>query len=155
MDRTRYIRFFLVITCFCLTVLPSLGQLGIKFDIKKPKQYETRVLKSEKADQKKFTLPRRFIQNTTTHYNYVFNATNKLNEVLERAKSAHRDDYAELLSFYNYSLDITAQDKMQLDSIIYKSNTGIVLHDLRNDWVDNLFLLWGAAYYLRKDFDSA
>lgn len=155
MDRTRYIRFFLVITCFCLTVLPSLGQLGIKFDIKKPKQYETRVLKSEKADQKKFTLPRRFIQNTTTHYNYVFNATNKLNEVLERAKLAHRDDYSELLSFYNYSLDITAQDKMQLDSIIYKSNTGIVLHDLRNDWIDNLFLLWGAAYYLRKDFDSA
>ncbi len=155
MDQTRYIRFFLVITCFCLTVLPSLGQLGIKFDIKKPKQYETRVLKSEKADQKKFTLPRRFIQNTTTHYNYVFNAANKLNEVLERAKSAHRDDYSELLSFYNYSLDITAQDKMQLDSIIYKSNTGIVLHDLRNDWVDNLFLLWGAAYYLRKDFDSA
>jgi hypothetical protein len=135
--------------------LPSLGQLGIKFDIKKPKQYETRVLKSEKADQKKFTLPRRFIQNTTTHYNYVFNATNKLNEVLERAKLAHRDDYSELLSFYNYSLDITVLDKMQLDSIIYKSNTGIVLHDLRNDWIDNLFLLWGAAYYLRKDFDSA
>jgi hypothetical protein len=155
MDRIRYIRFFLVIICFCLTVLPSLGQLGIKFDIKKPKQYETRVLKSEKADQKKFNAPRRFIQNTATHYNYVFNATNKLNEVLERAKSAHRDDYAELLSFYNYSLDVTAQDKTQLDSIIYKSSTGIVLHDLRNDWIDNLFLLWGAAYYLRKDFDSA
>jgi tetratricopeptide (TPR) repeat protein len=30
-----------------------------------------------------------------------------------------------------------------------------VLHDLRNDWIDNLYLIWGAAYYLRKDFDSA
>ena len=39
--------------------------------------------------------------------------------------------------------------------MINKSTTGIVLHDLRNDWIDNLYLLWGAAYYLRKDFDSA
>jgi hypothetical protein len=30
-----------------------------------------------------------------------------------------------------------------------------VLHDLRNDWIDNLYLLTGAAYYLRKQFDSA
>jgi hypothetical protein len=29
--------------------------------------------------------------------------------------------------------------------VIYKSKTGIVLHDLRNDWVDDLYLLWGAA----------
>ena len=42
-----------------------------------------------------------------------------------------------------------------LDSITYKSSTGIALHDLRNDWVDNLYLLWGASYYLKKKFDSA
>ena len=24
-----------------------------------------------------------------------------------------------------------------------------------DDWVDNMYLIWGAAYYLRKDFDSA
>jgi outer membrane protein assembly factor BamD (BamD/ComL family) len=134
---------------------PSYSQLGISFDIKKPRQYEDRVLKSEKSDQKKFNLPRRFIQNTVTHYNYFFNANNKLNEIIDRAKAAYKDDYSELLPFYNYSLDFTAQDKIQLDSVINKSTTGIVLHDLRNDWIDNLYLLWGAAYYLRKDFDSA
>src|SRR5690606_14693024 len=32
---------------------------------------------------------------------------------------------------------------------------GILLHDLRSDWVDNLYLLIGQAYYFRQDFDSA
>ena len=114
-----------------------------------------RVLGSEKSESKKFTLPRRFTQNTFTHYNYFFNANNKLNQVLEEAKLVHVDDFTELLSFYNYSLDETSQNKEQLDSVIYKSTTGIVLHDLRNDWIDNLYLLTGAAYYLRKQFDSA
>ncbi len=134
---------------------PCFSQLGISFDIKKPKEYDDRVLRSEKSDEKKFTLPRRFIQNTITHYNYYFNANNKLNEVLERAKSAFTDDYSLLLPFYNYTLDATAKDSIQLDSIKYKSSTGLALHDLRNDWADNLYLLWGASYYLEKDFDSA
>jgi hypothetical protein len=133
----------------------GLAQLGIPITIKKPKEYDERVLRSEKSDQKKFTLPRRFIQNTVTHYNYYYNANLKLNDVLEKAKEAFKDDYAELLPFYNYSLDVTAGDSIQLDSITYKSSTGIALHDLRNDWVDNLYLLWGASFYLQKKFDSA
>ncbi len=139
----------------CQTSLRSFGQLGIPITIEKPKEYEERVLRSEKSDQKKFTVPRRFIQNTVTHYNYFFNANNKLNEVLEKAKLAFKDDYSQLLAFYNYSLDNTIQDSIQLDSITYKASTGIALHDLRNDWVDNLYLLWGAAFYLQKKFDSA
>ena len=129
--------------------------MGFSFDIKKPQEYDDRVLGSEKSESKKFSLPRRFIQNNFTHYNYFFNANNKLNEVLEIAKLQHVDDYTELLSFYNYTLDATAQNSFQLDSIIYKATTGIVLHDLRNDWIDNLYLLTGAAYFLRKQFDSA
>lgn len=144
--------FFLIL---CQLTLPSFGQLGISFDIKKPKEYDDRVLRSEKSEEKKFTLPTRFIQNTITHYNYYFNANNKLNEVLERAKTSFTDDYSKLLPFYNYSLDATTKDSVQLDSINYKSQTGIALHDLRSDWADNLYLLWGAAYYLQKKFDSA
>lgn len=136
-------------------VSPAFGQMGISFDIKKPKEYDERVLRSEKSDQKKFTLPRRVIQNMVTHYNYYYNANLKLNEVLERAKEAFKDDYSRLLPFYNYTLDATAGDSIQLDSITYKSSSGIALHDLRNDWVDNLYLLWGASFYLQKKFDSA
>ena len=79
-----YCSIFLIL---CQLTIPVFGQLGLAFDIKKPKEFENRVLRSEKSDQKKFTLPKRFIQNTITHYNYFFNANNKLNEVLERAKT--------------------------------------------------------------------
>ena len=44
---------------------------------------------------------------------------------------------------------------MELDSVIYKANAGILLHDLRNDWVDNLYMLMGRAYYFRQVFDTA
>ena len=134
---------------------PAFSQLGISFNIKKPKEHEEQVLRSERSEEKKFTFPRRLIQNATTHYNYFFNANNKLNEVLERAKLAYKDDYSQLLTFYNYSLDVTAADSIQLDSITYKSSTAIALHDLRGDWVDNMYLLWGSSYYLQKKFDSA
>ena len=139
----------------CQLNFPAFSQLGVPITIEKPKEYEERVLRSERSDEKKFTVPRRFIQNTVTHYNYFFNANNKLNEVLSRAKSSFKDDYSRLIPFYNYTLDATITDSIQLDSIIYKASSGIALHDLRNDWADNLYLLWGAAFYLQKKFDSA
>ena len=73
----------------------------------KPKEYEEKLLPSEKTGNKKFTKFRRFIQNNTTRFNYYFNANEKLNAVIDRAKSAQRDDYLSLLSFYPYSLDNT------------------------------------------------
>lgn len=155
MRAKQYTFFTVLFLILCQAGTPVFSQLGISFNIKKPKEYDDRVLRSERTDEKKFTLPRRLIQNTVTHYNYFFNANNKLNEVLEKAKTAFRDDYSQLLPFYNYSLDATAADSIQLDSITYKSSTAIALHDLRNDWVDNMYLLWGAAYYLQKEFDSA
>ncbi|MDZ4796079.1 MAG: hypothetical protein SGI83_17495 [Bacteroidota bacterium] len=155
MRLNRYTITAVIFLILCQVPIPAFSQLGINFDHKKPPEYEERVLRSEKSGDKKFTLPRRFIQNTVTHYNYYFNANNKLNEVLDRAKIAFRDDYSQLLPFYNYTLDVTAADSIQLDSITYKSSTGIALHDLRNDWADNLYLLWGASYYLQKKFDSA
>ncbi len=122
---------------------------------KKPKEYEEKKLGSEKTADKKFTKLRRFIQNNVTHYNYYFNANNKINTVLEVAKAAQKDDYAKLLSFYPYSLDNTSQQATELDSVIYKATAGILLHDLRTDWVDNMYFLIGKAYYFRKTFDTA
>ena len=146
---------------FILSVLVACAALSqpaspsLSFDLKKPPKFENRTLGSEKTGNKKFTVPRHFIQNTVTHYNYFFNAYNKLSEVLERAKIAHKEDYTQLLPFYNYNLTETAQYKTELDSVIYKSTAGILIHDLRNDWIDNLYLLIGKAYYLRNTLDSA
>lgn len=131
------------------------GQLGFDLKIDKPEPYDNRVLRAEKTSDKKLKGSRRFFQNLTTRYNYYFNASNKINEVIDGAKESFRDDYTDLLPFYNYRLDATAQYKSDLDSVIYKSQTGIVMHDLRNDWVDNMYLLWGAAWFLEKKFDSA
>ncbi|MGZ3859514.1 MAG: type IX secretion system periplasmic lipoprotein PorW/SprE [Flavisolibacter sp.] len=155
--RERY-TLFASLTCLLMAAAfqPLFAQTGFELTVKKPKPYEERVLKAEKTPtDKKIKQPKHFFQNLTTHYNYYFNANNKLNEVIERAKYSHKDDYSQLLSFYNYSLDVTAGDEMELDSVIYKSQTGIVMHDLRSDWVDNLYLLWGAAHFFQKQFDSA
>ncbi|GAC1481424.1 MAG: hypothetical protein NVS1B13_03490 [Flavisolibacter sp.] len=155
MHLSRYSFFGMIFTVLSFFNPAANAQMGFQLDIPKPAPYENRVLKAEKSSEKKLSRSKRFLQDLTTHFNYFFNASNKLNEVIDRAKAVHRDDFTQLLSFYDYSLSITAQDKSQLDSVIYKSQTGIVLHDLRTDWIDNLYLLWGAAYYLEKKFDSA
>jgi len=122
---------------------------------KKPEKFENRKLGSEKMADKKFTVVRHFFQNNYTHYNYYYNAKNKIHAVIERAKAAQKDDYTRLLSYYPYSLDNTANQKAELDSVIFKATAGILLHDLRNDWIDDMYLLMGKAFFLRKDFDSA
>ncbi|MFT3935588.1 MAG: hypothetical protein QM726_18315 [Chitinophagaceae bacterium] len=144
---------FLLVIFLSAEVHAQLG--GLSFDLPHPKKFENRQLRSEKTGEKKFTIPRRFMQNTTTHYNFYFNANEKIKEVLARAKAAHRDDFTKLLSFYNYDFEQTSRSKTELDSVIYKSTAGILLHDLRSNWVDNMYLLMGRAYYLRKEFDSA
>ena len=144
----------------CLALLSFLGQRSIaqdalSIDIKKPKKFENRKLGFEKTTETKFKTPRKFIQNTVTHYNYYFNANNKLTAVMARAKEEYRENFRTLLPFYNYTLTTTSRSKTELDSIIYKATAGILLHDLRNSWVDNLYMLIGKAYFLRQDFDSA
>ena len=155
MSVSRYISLSLFVILISSAFHALLAQTGFQLDIPKPKPYEERVLRAEKTGDKKLKGTKKFFQNLATHYNYYFNASNKLNDVIIKAKEVHKDDYTNLLPFYNYSLDVTSQDKVQLDSVIYKAQTGIVMHDLRNDWIDNLYLLWGAAYYFEKQFDSA
>ena len=147
--------FFAVNSCFYNLMAQPTWTIDPFGKEKKPEKYENRKLGSEKTADKKFTTSRHLIQNTVTHYNYYFNANNKVNAVVERAKLSNKDDYSKLLPFYPYSLENTASQKQELDSIIYKSTAGILLHDLRNDWVDNMYLLIGKSYYYRKDFDSA
>ena len=155
----RTFSFFPFLVLFCVMSVSAVAQPTWTFDPfgkeKKPKEYEEKILPSEKTADKKFTKGRRFSQNTLSHYNYFFNANNKLNLVIDRARTSQVDDYTQLLSFYPYSLDNTASQQIELDSVIYKATGGILLHDLRSDWVDNMYLLIGKSYYYRKLFDSA
>lgn len=148
-----FTRFCLISLCI-LAYDCVLSQPKLEFNLKKPKQFETRQLPSEKLAAKKFTSSRRFFQNNFTHYNYFFNANQKLNEIIKESKLQQLDDYTRLLPFFPYSLDETSRSSF-LDSIIQKCTAGILLHDLRNDWIDNMYLVMGKAYLLRKNFDSA
>ena len=134
---------------------PPTWTLNLLDSAKRSEKFAERKLGSEKMAEKKFNLYRRVIQNNFTHFNYFYNANNKINLVLERAKDAQQDDYTKLLSYYPYNLENTASQKTELDSVILKATAGILLHDLRNDWIDNMYLLMGKAYFLRKDFDTA
>ena len=72
-----FISFFIVV---CFFAKPVFAQPTWTFDPlgkeKKPKQFEEKILASEKTGEKKFTTFRRGVQNTTTHYNFYFNANN-------------------------------------------------------------------------------
>jgi outer membrane protein assembly factor BamD (BamD/ComL family) len=140
----------LLLGCFSASAQPD-----FTLPLVKPKKYENKTLGSEKTDDKKFTLPRRIYQSMVTHYNFHYNATTKINAIVEKAKLSHQDDYTQLLPFYNYSTDHTAADSMELDSVIFKATAGIVLHDLRNNYIDNMYLLIGQSYFYWQKYDSA
>lgn len=137
-----------------IVYVQAMGQPNTSIEIPKPEKYENRILGSEKTGQKKFTFPRRVYNNTVSRFNYHFNARQLLMEIEERAAAAHPDDYTRLLPFYPFELKETAGDPL-LDTVIYKCTAGILLHDLRSDWVDKLYLLLGRAYLLQQHFDSA
>ena len=148
----------LAIYLFLLAAMPwniLIGQPGTSIDLPKPKKFENRTLASEKSTTTKMNVAKKFSQNINTRYNFQFNAGNELNEVVTGAKQSFKDDFSKLLPFYNYSLDNTLGQKNELDSVIHKCNNGILLHDLRNDWIDDLYLLMGKAYFYQKNFDSA
>lgn len=130
------------------------AQPNTSIEVPKPAKYENRTLSSERSGNKKFTFPRRVYNNTVSRFNYHFNARELMNDIEERAAAIQPDDYTRLLPFYPYQLSETANDPL-LDSVIYKCTAGILLHDLRSDWVDKLYLLMGRAYLFQQHFDSA
>ena len=132
-----------------------LSQANITFDLIKPKAYENRKLASELTPDKKINPVKRLKENIVSHYNFHFNANVKLSKVIASAKQANKDTFTSLIPFFNYSLDQTAQQQQELDSVVIKVNNGILLHDLRNDWIDDLYLLMGQSYFHQKKFDSA
>ena len=115
---------------------------------------EDRPLPYETLTKKKYTLSRRAYQNTMAQFNYFFNGTEELKDFIKKARIENEDDYtSDLIPFYDYSLNSTA--KNSIDSIIYRCNANIVLHDLRSNWIDDSYLLLAKAYLFHKNFDTA
>lgn len=136
----------------------SLKSLSKKGDTKinnlNPKEeLDERPLPAEILLNKKYNLGRRAYQNTVAQFNYLFNGEEELKEIIQRARSQFKDDYNSILSFYDYDLATTSKSSM--DSIIYRCNANIVLHDLRNNWVDDSYFLLAKAYFFHRNFDTA
>ena len=112
-----------------------------------------KLLPYERLLNKKYTLGRRAYQNTVSQFNYLFYAEIGTDEIIQKARDLHEDDYTELLPFYDYDLSITAKES--IDSIIFRCNANIVLHDLRSNYVDDAYLTLAKAYLFHKNFDTA
>jgi tetratricopeptide (TPR) repeat protein len=139
----------------CCPLKEATAQPGERVDLPKPEKYQNRVLASEKSTTGGFGPLKRVSQNIGTRYNFVFNAGRELDEVVASTRQSKKDDFTRRLSFYEVDPASTASQRSELDSVILKCNNGILLHDLRNDWTDDLYLLMGKAYYYRNDPDSA
>ncbi len=114
---------------------------------------DERPLPYERLLYKKYTLGRRAYQNTVAQFNYFFNAAEELNEIVFKARLQNQDDYSNLIGFYDY--DLNNISKASIDSIIYRCNANILLHDQRNNWIDDSYLLLAKAYLYHKNFDTA
>jgi len=114
---------------------------------------EERPLPYEILTKKKYTLGRRAYQNTVSKFNYIFHANEELTQIIKDARAYLQEDYTTLIPFYDYDLANTS--KKDIDSIIYRCNANVVLHDLRSNWVDDAYLLLAKAYLFHKNFDTA
>ena len=134
-------------------VRDSLNKKTDRFLEKNGLNERDKILPYERLLNKKYTLGRRAYQNTVSQFNYLFHAEIELDEIIQKARDQHEDDFTELLPFYDYDLSITAKES--IDSIIYRCNANIVLHDLRSNYVDDAYLVLAKAYLFHKNFDTA
>lgn len=124
--------------------------LEIKFK-KKEANYTNETMR-----KKKWTLPRKVIQNTFTRYNYYFNANRKMEEAVENMVRSGMDNYDSLIALFPFDPDRdSAKLKSDMDTIIHKASLGIQIHDPRAKWQDDLYLLVGQAYYYKGDYQNA
>ena len=123
----------------------------------KPPKWENRILASETSNNgKKFRKFRHFVQNNITHYNYYYNANEKIKLIVARAKAQFREDYtkAPALLQLHPGRNRRTEERSSIP-VVYKCTMGILIHDTRNDWTDNLYLLMGESYFYKKFYDSA
>jgi len=111
---------------------------------------------NEDMRKKKWTLPRKVMQNTFTRYNYFFNANKKMEEAIANMVRSNTDNYDSLIALFPFDPDRdSAKLLSDMDTIIRKASVGIQIHDPRAKWQDNLYLLVGQAYFYKADYQNA
>lgn len=111
---------------------------------------------NEDMRKKKWSFLRRAWHNTTTKYNYHFNAEERLRKVEENMLRNSITQYDSILPLFPFDPDVdSAKYAVDLDSLIRKAGVGIQIHDPRSRWQDNMYLIVGKAYYYKGDYKNA
>lgn len=98
---------------------------------------------------------KKFYQDTTSEFNYYFNAGVIMDETYAAMNDQYTDNYNKVLPIWKYTeIDNPQAHYEQLDKAIEKMTIMIELHRASH-WVDDGYLIMAQAQYLKKDYESA
>lgn len=111
------------------------------------------------CSRKKSRFTSRAYHNTTTRYNYFFNAREIRRETERNLYSQHKDDFSELLPLFIYPSEDQAKALYpDMDKIIEKVSTAIDRHSMyiskkeHNRWIDDCYMLMGIARFYKQEY---
>jgi len=110
----------------------------------------------------KNTFVNRAYHNTTTRYNWYFNAHENYKSGVKTLSQQHKDDYNQLLSVFPLGTKTEAQSiAPQMDKALKKCAQAISKHSMlikgteHNRWIDEAYLLIGKSYFYKHEYIKA
>jgi len=98
---------------------------------------------------------KKFYQDTTSEFNYYFNAGVIMDETYAAMNDQYVDNYNKVLPVWKYTeIENPQAHYEQLDKAIEKVSIMIELHRASH-WVDDGYMIMAQAQYLKKDYESA
>lgn len=150
-------RIFLFCGVLLMTGVSALqAQPGTILDLRdqKPTEFAKKVLRAEKTSYGELGKFQQLMQNTFTNFNYLFNANKRMQSIMDKEVENYKESYDQLITFYPFDAGKLASNAY-LDTVIEHATAGLLLHDLRNKYVDELYLLLGKTYYYAQKYDTA
>lgn len=110
----------------------------------------------------KNTFLNRNFHNTTTRYNWYFNANESFKSGVKKLQEQNKDDFNQLLKIYPTGTKKEAQAVVpQMDKALKKCAKAINKHSMLikgkeyNRWIDDSYLLIGKAYFYKQEYIKA
>jgi tetratricopeptide (TPR) repeat protein len=111
------------------------------------------------CSRKKNRFTSRAYHNTTTRYNYFFNAREIKRETEASLYDQHKDDFSELIPLFIYPTEEQSKALYpEMDRIIEKTSTAIDRHSMfikkkeHNRWIDDCYMLMGIARFYKQEY---
>ncbi len=93
--------------------------------------------------------------NSTSHYNYYYNAQQLIIEVYENSRSSYKDNFKEIISIFPIPSEAELKgNSAKMDEVLKKCSHIIEKH-AKGKWVDDSYLLMGNANFFKGDVYTA